>query len=340
MLSLSKAEKSYIQAGLLASPSSRADGRALLDFRSVALETGVAPLANGSARLSIGRNPHDGGGGTEVVAATKLEVESVDEDGQGKDGGRIVCTVACSPSAYPHLSSSALDDIQADLTSLLHQTISHSSLHPSNLTILKSKKSWLLNLDVLVLSDAGNILDALFMASRAALWDTRVPRTRGVEYKAPTRKDTGKDKEDMNVDEDEHENAQKQSGFDTRVLPKATDFELPDYWDEGEVLDGRERWPVAITLNIESPTHFLDATAQEEAASPLKLLLAFSFHDGQPAVLQGMRMLGPGELTPSHLKELVGENYARELFVALNAKLKDEDVRRTQKARERFELHR
>ncbi|KAG5723006.1 Exosome complex exonuclease RRP42, partial [Termitomyces sp. T112] len=260
----------------------------------------------------------------------------------GKDGGRIVCTVACSPSAYPHLSSSALDDIQADLTSLLHQTISHSSLHPSNLTILKSKKSWLLNLDVLVLSDAGNILDALFMASRAALWDTRVPRTRGVEYKAPTRKDTGKDKEDMNVDEDEHENAQKQSGFDTRVLPKATDFELPDYWDEGEVLDGRERWPVAITLNIESPTHFLDATAQEEAASPLKLLLAFSFHDGQPAVLQGMRMLGPGELTPSHLKELVkvGENYARELFVALNAKLKDEDVRRTQKARERFELHR
>lgn len=156
-----------------------------------------------------------------------------------------------SPSAYPHLSSSALDDIQADLSSLLHQTLSHPSLHPRNLTILKSKKSWLLNLDVLVLSDAGNILDAMFMASRAALWDTRVPRTRGVEYKAPTRKDTGK-REEMDVDEDEHENAQKQSGFDTRVLPKATDFELPDYWDEGEVLDGRERWPVPITLNLVS----------------------------------------------------------------------------------------
>lgn len=94
MLSLSKAEKSYIQAGLLAAPPSRADGRALLDYRSVALETGVAPLANGSARLSIGRNAHDGGGGTEVVAATKLEVESVDENGEGRDGGRIVCTVS------------------------------------------------------------------------------------------------------------------------------------------------------------------------------------------------------------------------------------------------------
>lgn len=55
----------------------------------------------------------------------------------------------------------------------------------------------------------------------------------------------------------------------------------------------------------EPPTHFLDATAQEEAASPLKLLLIFSFQDAQHAVLQGMRMLGPGELTPSRLKELV-----------------------------------
>lgn len=62
------------------------------DFRTVALETGVAPVANGSARLSIGRSLHDGGGGTEVLAASKLEVESIDEE--GVDGGRIVCTVS------------------------------------------------------------------------------------------------------------------------------------------------------------------------------------------------------------------------------------------------------
>ncbi|KAG6841655.1 hypothetical protein C0991_008640 [Blastosporella zonata] len=343
MLSLSKAEKSYIQAGFLASPPSRADGRALLDFRSVALETGIAPLANGSARLNIGRTTHGGGGGTEVVAAVKLEVESIDEYSDGRDGGRIVCTVSCSPSAYPHLSSGALDDLQADLTSLLHQTLSHSSLHPHNLGILKNKKSWLLNLDVLVLSDAGNVIDAIFMSSRAALWDTHVPRTRGVEYKARKgSKGVEGGKADMDVDEEER------SGFNTLVIPKATDFELPDFWDEGEVLDGRNRWPVAVTLNLDSPspqeapTHFLDATAQEEAASPLKLLLVVSFEDAGPAVVQGMRMLGPGELTSSQLKELVkvGETYARNLFIALNAKLKAEDIRRNQTARERFELHR
>ncbi|KAG6813841.1 hypothetical protein H0H92_006785 [Tricholoma furcatifolium] len=330
---LSKAEVTYIQAGLVASPSSRADGRALLGFRSVALETGVAPLANGSARLSIGRNPQGGGGGTEVIAATKLEVETIDENSEGRDEGRIVCTVSCSPSAYPHLSTNALDDLQTDLTTLLHSILSHTSLHPRNLGILKAKKSWLLNLDVLILSDAGNILDAIFMASRAALSDTRVPRTRGVEYKA--RKSADREKGGMEVDQE------PQSGFDTRVIPKATDFELPDYWDEGEVLDGRERWPIAVTLNLESNTHFLDATAQEEAAVSLRLALLFSFQEGG-AILQGTRMLGPGELNLSRLKELiqVGEGYARDLFVALNAKLKDEDVRRNQKARERFKLHR
>src|SRR6185369_9445368 len=102
-VSLSKAEKSYIQAGLVAQPPSRADGRALHDYRAVALETGIAPLANGSARVCIGRSftgnsaGLGGGGGTEVVAATKLEVESVGDnvDG-GVDGGRVVCNVVWS----------------------------------------------------------------------------------------------------------------------------------------------------------------------------------------------------------------------------------------------------
>jgi exosome complex component RRP42 len=93
MSSISKAEKAYIQSSLLSDPPLRADGRGLTDFRTIALESGVAPLANGSARVSIGRNAYDGGGGTEVLAAAKLEVESVG-DGEGVDGGRVVCSVS------------------------------------------------------------------------------------------------------------------------------------------------------------------------------------------------------------------------------------------------------
>ncbi|KAJ3782791.1 hypothetical protein GGU10DRAFT_72496 [Lentinula aff. detonsa] len=99
------------------------------------------------------------------MASVKLEVESVEED--ASDGGRIVCNVFCSPSAYPHLTSGALDDLQYHLTTVLHQTLSHPSLHPKNLSIIPRKKSWLLNLDLLVTADAGNIYDALFMAARS-----------------------------------------------------------------------------------------------------------------------------------------------------------------------------
>ena len=131
---------------------------------------------------------------------------------------------------------------------MLQQTIAHPSLHPANLTIIPRRKAWLLNLDALVLSDSGNVVDALFMAARAALWDTKVPRTRPVEYKAPERaKSASKDREiqdSMDID-------QGTSGFDTRdISSNAADFELPDYWDEGEVLQGRDKWPICVTLNL------------------------------------------------------------------------------------------
>lgn len=101
--SISKSEKSYIQTALHGSQPFRADGRSLLDYRSIALETGVAPLANGSARLNIGKNGgQESGSGTEVLAAVKLEVENVRE-GEGVDYGRIVCSVSWSVNFFCEL---------------------------------------------------------------------------------------------------------------------------------------------------------------------------------------------------------------------------------------------
>lgn len=151
-----------------------------------------------------------------------------------------------SPAAYPHLTSNALDDLQYDYTTILHQTFSHPSLHPSNLGILPHKKSWLLNLDLVILSDSGNALDALFMVARAALWDSKVPVTRPVQYAAKSAASARSAANLMDTSQDGTE----RSGFDTRRIPNATDFELPDYWDEGETLAGREFWPVCVTLNV------------------------------------------------------------------------------------------
>lgn len=278
MASSSKSEQAYIRSSLLANTPLRTDGRALDDFRPISLETQVAPLANGSARVSIGGATLNGVGGglpgTEVLAAIKLEVEDVVK-GNGVDGGRMVCSVSwfvllilrvgylkiyciytiyvcrySSPSAYPNLNGNAVDDLQHDLTATVHDALSHPSLHPQNLSILPGKKSWLLHLDLLVLSDSGNVLDALFLAASAALRDTRVPRTRSVEYKARSGGPTVERmlSEDVKMGEDG-----QPSGLDTRATKKPTDFELTDYWDEGEQLKcGSGSWPICITLNLVS----------------------------------------------------------------------------------------
>lgn len=213
-----------------------------------------------------------------------------------------------SPSAYPHLSPASIDDIQHDLSHLLNSVLGHASLRPTNLTILPHKKAWLLNLDCIVLADVGNIYDALFIAARAALCDTRVPLTRPIEYKAPQRHPG------EGMDE---------SGLDTRQSSQAADFELADYWSEGEILDGRDRWPVCVTMNLVrslgsviesawkhivtqiSSKHFLDATLQEDAAVPLRLLLVISCAKSEAPMLHGTRLIGSGELVFTQLKYLV-----------------------------------
>jgi exosome complex component RRP42 len=188
------------------------------------------------------------------------------------------------------MSSAAIDDLSSDLSSILQTTLSHPTLHPKNLSILPRSKAWLLHLDLLVLSDQGNIIDALFLAAHAALRDTRVPRTRAISFRT------------------DKENVENSSGLDTRQVTRATDFEVPDYWDEGELLDARGCWPIAVTLNVVDSSHFfLDASVGEETAVPVRLLLVISYHQSGTieGSLQAMRLFGPAELGTTQIQDLV-----------------------------------
>src|SRR5216684_3442905 len=227
-----------------------------------------------------------------------------------------------SPAAYSYLSVAAIYELQHDYSAIVNDVLSHASLRPPNLSIIPGRKAWLLTLDLMVLSDAGNIYDALFMAARAALWDTRVPRTRTVEYRPDNKKGKGGDEMEMDVDPES-----QQSGLDTRRSKvSATDFELEDTWDDGVVLGGRDAWPLSVTLNLvkllspsslfrisyrrDTPNkfpdvHFLDATTQEEAATPLRLILIFSYPAGSPAALHGMHLLGTGDTDLAQIESLV-----------------------------------
>ncbi|PVG00904.1 ribosomal protein S5 domain 2-like protein [Serendipita vermifera] len=328
---LSKAEKSYIVSSLTStSPPLRHDGRGPQDYRLISLLTGdeVAPLANGSAKARVG--------GTEVVAAVRLEVEDllvVESEGGG--GGRIRCNVTCSPAAYPHLSTNQQDDLQSDLTSFLQSAFtppttssspsptSFAHLLTQDLTILPGRKAWALYLDAVVLSDAGNLYDVLFIACRGALWDTRIPRTRAVEYQATTQPTKNTKGTGGGGNGDEEMEDMWKSAVQTKKARRAADFELEDNWDYGYPLSARASCPVAVTLNVLPTTHIVDATQSEEQAVPLKLVVLYSVTKGSLPSFMGMRLLGPGHVPTEYLKGLLhdAQQYATLLVQSLDAQL-------------------
>jgi hypothetical protein len=53
------------------------------------------------------------------------------------------------------------------------------------------------------------------------------------------------------------------------------------------------------------PLHYLDATSAEEAATPLRLLVMYSFPAHATPRLQGMRLLGAGEIGLPLVKSLI-----------------------------------
>lgn len=122
---------------------------------------------------------------------------------------------------------------------------------------MPGKKAWAAKLDAVVFADGGNVVDCLMLACRAALWDTKVPRTKGVEYRAPRREGT---QGDVGMDVDVDEEDEDRGGLETKNVSRATDFELSDYWDEGASLSGRESWPVCVTLNVVRSISFVPSS--------------------------------------------------------------------------------
>jgi len=84
----------------------------------------------------------------------------------------------------------------------------------------------------------------MFTACRAALYDTRIPKTRAVAYQSTKM---------SNPTDVEMEDGFK-AALRTRKQSRAADFELEDTWDEGVPLTDRDKWPICVTLNVVSPT--------------------------------------------------------------------------------------
>ena len=161
-----------------------------------------------------------------------------------------------------------MEDLSTDLSLFLSTTLSPSAssssssdpilgLDLSQLIIIPGKKAWTLYVDAIVLAFEGNIHDALFIAVRSAIWDTRIPRTKSIAYTAPPSASKTSKSEPAPLGGSDPTGPVAEGDLDVfgikgMVKSKAVDFELEDYWEEGDVLKGRDDLPVCVTLNIVS----------------------------------------------------------------------------------------
>lgn len=320
MNSFSKAEISYIRSAILATTSDpsqlRGDGRTLFTYRPISLELGVSPTTNGSARARVG--------GTEVWVGIKLEVENNEAryvGASGCDGGRAEVSVTCTPGSYPHLSGQTIDDLSLEYSNHCGATLTPYLTPNPQFTIVPGHKSWLVHIDSLVISDDGNLVDVLWMAIRGALWDLRIPRTNPVSFRA-------RDSDRATKGGDAFGGAVKSKYQSAGGRSGAGDFELPDYWDDGEPLNNRDALPVCITYNMLPPVYFLDATTPEELSVPSRFSLVFSCPNpanGSPTrpLLLNSWLNASIDFSAGYLKSLIKdcESRATELARALDKRM-------------------
>lgn len=223
MGAISAAEVSYIEGGI--AQNLRSDGRGRLDFRNIAITTGVIPQANGSSRCKVG--------GTDVMVSVKAELGNPPK-GRPSHGGMQI-KVECSPTANPEFEGRGGEELSLELTRGLERSFlggpngSGAAIDLSTLRIVDGKTCWVLCIDGLVLSSDGNLLDALSIAVKAALRNTGLPK---VEVVAG-----GAEDEDPEIEVDDEESSQ---------------------------LDVSNA-PVIITLTKVGKSYFVDATAEEES---------------------------------------------------------------------------
>ncbi|KAF9167153.1 Exosome complex component RRP42 [Actinomortierella ambigua] len=309
---ISPAERDYILKGVEANV--RADGRQRGDYREVSIETGIISQTSGSARVKIA-------GGTDMLVSVRAEIGPVlvDSDtGDGADKGQIICSVECVPSASQGWEGRGADDVNNELSQIMARILSSGNamvdststdasspsatskpsstpsskggaagIDLSKLCIIPGRLCWILYIDALILDYGGNIIDALLMGTRAAIFDTQIPKTQLQEF--------------------------GDGQFD---------FELQDDTEDMVTIEGRENMPICVTLNKIGARYIVDASPLEELVTEARLTIAVNKY-GQVCGLQKSQ---EGCMEPSLLLEMIqsGKTMGQALIKQLDAKIEAE----------------
>ena len=155
----------------------RQDGRGFKDFRDIKLETNVIVKAEGSAKVTLGD--------TQVLVGVKLQTGTPFPDSQ--DEGVIITNLELNPIASPDFEPGPPKEEAIEMARVVDRRIRESgAIDVKKLCITLGESVWIVFIDVHILNDDGNLIDASCLAAIAALMTTVVPNEQqGIGPNAP-----------------------------------------------------------------------------------------------------------------------------------------------------------
>ncbi|EEA05421.1 3' exoribonuclease family protein, putative [Cryptosporidium muris RN66] len=153
---ISVSEQFFLENGI--EQGIRNDGRDIFDFRIPLVELGVITSANGSARI---RNDE-----VDILTTIKCEVSSPTKN---PTWGDIIINIDCP------INDKNDEDYTLDLSNTI-KDLCFNNFDLSKLCILSNYLCWNIFIDIMIISNGGNILDWLVFSIHCALRNSRIPQ--------------------------------------------------------------------------------------------------------------------------------------------------------------------
>lgn len=161
---MSKTNENYVKK--IVEEGKRIDNRKFDEMRKINIETGLITSAEGSAKVIIGT--------TVAIAGVKMEVKEPYPD--TPDEGMLMVDMELMPLASPEFEPGPPNSTAIEIARVVDRGIREShAIDMQKLCIEPGELAWSINIDIHVLNDGGNLLDACGLAAMAALMNTKIP---------------------------------------------------------------------------------------------------------------------------------------------------------------------
>lgn len=145
----------------------RFDGRGLFDQRNIEVRFGVSNKAEGSVAVKFGK--------TEVVAGIKMDVAEPYTDHENE--GTLTTSMELLPLSSPNFEYGPPSIEAVEIARVVDRGIRESRfIDFEKLCIKEGEKVWSIFVDLAVINDDGNLIDASALAAVLALLTARFPK--------------------------------------------------------------------------------------------------------------------------------------------------------------------